>query len=89
VPASHVAARERDDGVLGEDRLEQITQRVIDRRRHDRLQRFFDAAERLVDPLQQLGRKARGKRRARFIEERAHGFEAEPAQGPADIGRKS
>src|SRR6516165_3431189 len=64
----HVAARERDDRVLGEDRLEQITQRMIDRRRYDRPERLLDAAERLVDPLQQLGGKTRRKRRARLVE---------------------
>jgi hypothetical protein len=81
----HETTRERDDRFLGKERLEQITQRVIDRRRDDGDERFFDAAERLVDPPQQFGRKTRGKRRARLVEQRTDGFEAEPAQRPASF----
>ena len=84
----HEAARERDDRLLGDDRLEQITQRVIDRRRDDGDERFVDAAERLVDTPEQFGRKTRGKRRARLVEQRADGFEAEPAQRRAGFRRK-
>ena len=80
--------RQRDDRFLGDDRLEQITQSVIDRRRDDGHERLVDAAERLVETPQQLGRKTRGKRRARLVEQRADGFEAEPAQRRAGFRRK-
>ena len=84
----HEAIGVGDDRVMGEDRLDQITQRMIDRRRDDRHQRLVDAAERLIDAAQQLGRKARGERRARFVEQRADGLEAEPAQRGASVRRK-
>ncbi len=76
----HQAACQRDDGLLGEDRLDEITQAVIDRRGDDGDERLIEAAERLIDPPKKRGRETRGKGRARLVEERAHGFEAEPAQ---------
>ncbi len=42
------------DRLVGEDRLEQITQRVIDRRRDDGHEWLVDAAERLIDAAEQL-----------------------------------
>ena len=75
----HQAARQRDDGLLGEDRIEEITQAVIDRRRHDGDERLLDAAERLVEPADEFGGKARGKGRPRLVEERADFLEAEVA----------
>ena len=84
----HEAIGVGDDRVMGEDRLDQITQRMIDRRRDDRHQRLVDAAERLIDAAQQLGGKARGERRARLVEQRADGLEAEPAQRGASVRRK-
>ena len=65
----HEAIGVGDDRVMGEDRLDEITQRVIDRRRDDRHQRLVDAAERLIDAAQELGGKARGERRARLVEQ--------------------
>ena len=84
----HEAIGMGDDRVMGEDRLDEITQRVIDRRRDDRHQRLVDAAERLVDAAQELGWKARGEWRARLVEQRADGLEAEPAQRRAGLRRK-
>ena len=72
----------------GDDRLEQIMQAVIDRRRDDRDERLVDAAERLVETAQQFGGKTRGKGRARLVDQRADGFEAEPAQRRAGFRRK-
>ena len=75
----HQAAGAGDDRFLRDDRFEQITQRVIDRRRDDGHQRFVHAAERLIDTPQQLRRKTRGKGCPRLVEKRADGFETEPA----------
>ena len=77
-----------NDRLLRQDRLEQITQAVIDRRRNNGDERFLDAAERLIETAKQLGRETRGKRRARLVEQRADGFEAEPAQRRAGFRRK-
>jgi cell wall-associated NlpC family hydrolase len=83
----HQAAGQCHDGVLREDRLEQIAQAVIDRRRHDGDERLVEAAECLVDTPEKLGGKTRGKGRARLVEERTDGFEAEPAQCRAGFRR--
>ena len=84
----HEAAGAGDDRLPRDDRLEQIMQAVIDRRRHDRDERLVDAAERLVETAQELGGKTRGKRRARLVHERAHRFEAEPAERVAGFARQ-
>ncbi len=76
----HQPAGAGDDRLLGDDRLEQIMQAVIDRRRDDRDERLVDAAERLIETAQEFGGKTRGERRARLVHQRADGFEAEPAQ---------
>ena len=67
----HQAAGQCHDRVLREDRLEQITQAVIDRRRHDGDERLVEAAECLIDTPEKLGGKTRGKGRARLVEERS------------------
>ena len=48
----HQPAGAGDDGFLGEDRLQQIMQAVIDRRRDDGDERLVDAAERLIEAAQ-------------------------------------
>ena len=63
-------------------------QAVIDRRRDDGDERLVDAAERLIETAQQFGGKTRGKRRARLVDQRADGFEAEPAQRRAGFRRQ-
>ena len=85
----HQAAGQRDDGVLRADRFEQITQGVIDRRRDHGHERLVDAAQRLIDAAQQFRAKSCGKRRARFVEQGAHGFETEPVQGRACVRAKA
>ncbi len=63
-------------------------QAVIDRRRDDRDERLVDAAERLIETAQKFGGKTRGKWRARLVDQRAYGFEAEPAQRCAGFARQ-
>src|SRR5262249_50263710 len=84
----HQPSRDRDDGVLGEDRLKQIAQAVIVRRRCDESERLRGAAERLIEADEQLAFKACCKRRARLVDERADAFEAEPPQGRAGVERQ-
>ena len=62
---------------------------MIDRRRGDEGERLGRAAERLVETLQKLGRKARRKGRARLVDQRADALEAEPPQRRARVGRKA
>ena len=82
----HQPAGAGDDRLRGDDRLEQIMQAVIDRRRDDRHERLVDAAERLVEAAQELGGKTRGKRRARFVDQRADGFEDRAGGARAGFG---
>ena len=84
----HEPAGARDDRLRRDDRLERIMQAVIDRRRDDGDERLVDAAERLVETAQEFGGKTRGKRRARLVDQRADGFEAEPAQRGAGFRRQ-
>ena len=84
----HQPGRNRNDSVLAEDRLEQIAQAVIDRRRRDESERLRGAAERLIEAREQLSLEARRKRRARLVDERADALEAEPPQGRAGVVRQ-
>ena len=78
-----------DDRLLRADGFEKLAQAVVDRRRSDESQRLGCAAERLVETLQKLGRKACCKGRARLVDQRADALEAEPPQRRACVGGKA
>src|SRR6202007_2158149 len=74
----HQAFRDRQDGILRDQRLHQGDQAVIARRRKDVGEWLGYAAERLVDPLEQFALEARRERRAWIVQQRTDAAEAEP-----------
>jgi hypothetical protein len=64
----HETAGTRENRLLADDRLKQIIQAVINRRRGDRDKWFVAAAERLVQPAEQFVGKACGKWRPWLVQ---------------------
>ena len=62
---------------------------MIDRRRGDSGERLIHAAERLIEPVEQLLLETRGEGRTRRVDERTDAFETEPTQGRAGLRRKT
>ena len=75
----HETAGARENRLVADNRFKQIIQAVINRRRGDRNKRLIAAAERLVQPAKQFVGKTCGKWRPWLVQQRAHGFETEPA----------
>ena len=76
----HEMGRDRDDGLLRRDRFEKLAQSVIGWRRDDEGKRLGRTAERLIEALQKLGRKARSEGCARLVDQGADALEAQPPQ---------
>src|SRR4051812_24063774 len=58
---------------------------MIDWGRRDEGERLGRSTHRLIEPGEQFGSKARGKRRARLVEKRADTLETKPPQRDADV----
>ena len=82
------ARRRLQHVLLAQDRLEEHGLRAIDGRRNDGDERLGRAPQRLVEAAQEFRLEARGKRRARLIDELADALEAEPAHEHLRLSRE-
>ena len=81
----HEKGGNRDDGFLRRDGFEKLAQAAISLGGSDASKELGCTAERLIEALQKLGRKARSKGCTRLVQQGAGTLEAEPPQRRARI----